>query len=117
MKSTFNLNTVFSYWELSYNFLLVQANEVHQKIPTTGVSEIPADSNSMSSEKTNGSHSATKDHLYLPGGSPVVPLYEKMSESQNVISSLSQKRGAYNLRNSIDTKSSYTDISLKTRKR
>lgn len=95
----------------------VQANEVHQKIPTTGVSEIPADSNSMSSEKTNGSHSATKDHPYLPGGSPVVPLYEKMSESQNVISSLSQKRGAYNLRNSIDTKSSYTDISLKTRKR
>lgn len=95
----------------------VQANEVHQKILTTGVSESPANSNNMSSEKTNGSRSATKDHLYLPGGSPVVPLCKKMSESQNVISSLSQKRGAYNLRNSTDTKSSYTDISLKTRKR
>ncbi|XP_057629134.1 centromere protein C [Chionomys nivalis] len=95
----------------------VQANEVHQKILTTDVSESPANSNNTSSEKTNGSRSATKDHLYLPGGSPVVPLYEKMSESQNVISSLSQKSGAYNLRNSIDTKSSYTDISLKTRKR
>ncbi|XP_038201532.1 centromere protein C [Arvicola amphibius] len=95
----------------------VQANEVHQKILTTGVSESPANSNNMSSEKTNGTHSATKDHLYLPGGSPVVSLYENMSESQNVISSLSQKRGAYNLRNSVDTKPSYTDISLKTRKR
>ncbi|XP_075799111.1 centromere protein C isoform X1 [Microtus pennsylvanicus] len=96
----------------------VQANEVHQKILTiSDVSESPANSNNMSSKKTNGSSSATKDHLYLPGCSPVVPLYEKMSESQNVISSLSQKRGAYNSRNSIDTKSSYTDISLKTRKR
>ncbi|XP_041527512.1 centromere protein C [Microtus oregoni] len=95
----------------------VQANKVHQKILTSDVSESPANSNNMSSKKTNGSHSATKYHLYLPGGSPVVPLYEKMSESQNVISSLSQKRGAYNSRNSIDTKSSYTDISLKTRKR
>ncbi|XP_050005790.1 centromere protein C isoform X2 [Alexandromys fortis] len=95
----------------------VQANEVHQKILTSDVSESPANSNNMSSKNTNGSRSATKDHLYLPGGSPVVPLYEKMSESQNVISSLSQKRGASNLRNSIDTKSSYTDISHKIRKR
>ncbi|KAM7326450.1 hypothetical protein ACRRTK_014928 [Alexandromys fortis] len=95
----------------------VQANEVHQKILTSDVSESPANSNNMSSKNTNGSLSATKDHLYLPGGSPVVPLYEKMSESQNVISSLSQKRGASNLRNSIDTKSSYTDISHNIRKR
>ncbi|XP_006983879.1 centromere protein C isoform X2 [Peromyscus maniculatus bairdii] len=95
----------------------VQANEVHPKIPATDVSKSTADSNNMSSKKTNGHHSATNADFVLPGGSPVVLLGAKASELQNVISSLSQKRVASVLRNSGDTKSSNTDISLKTRKR
>ncbi|XP_052591256.1 centromere protein C isoform X1 [Peromyscus californicus insignis] len=91
----------------------VQANEVHQKIPAKST----ADSNNMSSKKTNGHHSATNDDFVLSGGSPVVPLGAKTSKLQNVISSLGQKRVASVLRNSGDTKSSNTDISLKTRKR
>lgn len=71
----------------------------------------------MSSKKTNGHHSATNADFVLPGGSPVVLLGAKAFELQNVISSLSQKRVASVLRNSGDTKSSNTDISLKTRKR
>ncbi|XP_035317690.1 centromere protein C isoform X2 [Cricetulus griseus] len=96
----------------------VQANEVHQKIlATDNVSKSTVDSNSMSSEKTNGHHRATNDNFCLSRGSPVVLLDAKTSELQNVISSLGQRRVTSVLRNSVDKKSSNTDISLKTRKR
>lgn len=71
----------------------------------------------MSSEKTNGHHRATNDNFCLSRGSPVVLLDAKTSELQNVISSLGQRRVTSVLRNSVDKKSSNTDISLKTRKR
>ncbi|XP_051054043.1 centromere protein C [Phodopus roborovskii] len=91
----------------------VQANEVHQKIlATDNVSKSTVDSNNMSSQ-----HRATKDNFHLSGGSPVVLLDAKMSELQNITSSLGQRRVDSVLRNSVDTKSSNTDISLKSRKR
>ncbi|XP_040603220.1 centromere protein C isoform X1 [Mesocricetus auratus] len=95
-----------------------QANEGHQKILATDtVSKSTMDSNSMSSEKTNAHHRATNDNFYLSGGSPVVLLDARTTELQNGTSSLGQRRVSSNVRNSVDTKSSNTDISLKTRKR
>ncbi|XP_012917821.1 centromere protein C isoform X2 [Mustela nigripes] len=89
-----------------------QDHEVHQQILTAGIgSKSTPGSRKMSSKKLKDCHSEADKELHLPVGSPFVLLDAKASVSQNVISSIAQKK------NSVNTLSSSMEISLKTRKR
>ncbi|XP_032190345.1 centromere protein C isoform X1 [Mustela erminea] len=89
-----------------------QDHEVHQQILTAGIgSKSTPDSRKMSSKKLKDCHSEADKELHLPVGSPFVLLDAEASVSQNVISSIAQKK------NSVNTLSSSMEISLKTRKR
>lgn len=102
----------------SYNFLPGQDREVHQQILTAGIgSKSTPDSRKMSSKKLKDRHSEADKELHLPVGSPFVLLDAKASVSQNVISSIAQKKEVYASENSVNTLSSSMEISLKTRKR
>ncbi|XP_035582174.1 centromere protein C isoform X2 [Zalophus californianus] len=96
----------------------VQDHEVHQQILATDVgSKKTPDSRKMSSKKLKDHHSEADEKLYLSVGSPFVLLDAKASVSQNAIPSIAQKRETYTSENSVNTLSSSTEISLKTRKR
>lgn len=95
----------------------VQANGIHHTIlPTDVVSKSTPDSNRVSSEKTNGRHSAPDDDFYLSVGPLEVLSDAKTSVLQNVTSSVGQKR-ANSVLNSVDMQSSNTGVSVKIRKR
>uniref|UniRef100_A0A8C7BGN6 Centromere protein C n=1 Tax=Neovison vison TaxID=452646 RepID=A0A8C7BGN6_NEOVI len=95
-----------------------QDREVHQQILTAGIgSKSTPDSRKMSSKKLKDRHSEADKELHLPVGSPFVLLDAKASVSQNVISSIAQKKEVYASENSVNTLSSSMEISLKTRKR
>ncbi|XP_045387846.1 centromere protein C [Lemur catta] len=96
----------------------VQAHEVCQKNLATdvGSKNIPG-SKKTSSGKLNDHHSEDDEEFYLSVGSPSVPLEAKTSVSQNAIPFIAQKRETYTLENSVNTLSSSTEISLKTKKR
>ncbi|XP_025743246.1 centromere protein C isoform X3 [Callorhinus ursinus] len=96
----------------------VQDHEVHQQILATDVgSKKTPDSRKMSSKKLKDHPSEADEKLYLSVGSPFVLLDAKASVSQNAIPSIAQKRETYTSENSVNTLSSSTEISLKTRKR
>jgi len=96
----------------------VQDHEVHQQILATDVgSKNTPDSRKMSRKKLKDHHSEADEELYLSVGSPFVLLDAKASLSQNAITSIAQKRETYTSENSVNTLSSSTEISLKTRKR
>lgn len=100
-----------------YNFLLVQDHEVHQQILATDVgSKNTPDSRKMSSEKLKGHHGGVDEEFYLSVGSPFVLLDAKTCVSQSAVSS-AQNRKTYTSEKSVNTLSSSTEISLKTRKR
>lgn len=71
----------------------------------------------MSSKKRKDHHSEAHEELYLSVGSPFVLLDAKACISQNAIPSIAQKKETYTSENSVNTLSSSTEISFKTRKR
>ncbi|KAF6371525.1 centromere protein C [Rhinolophus ferrumequinum] len=98
----------------------VQAPEVHRKILATDVcSKNTPDSRKTSSKKLliKDHHNEADEEFYLSVGSPSVLLDAKTSVSQNAISSIARKVETYTFENSVNTLSSNTEISLKTKKR
>ncbi|XP_011232480.1 centromere protein C isoform X1 [Ailuropoda melanoleuca] len=96
----------------------VQGHEVHQQILATDVgSKNTPDLRRMSSKKRKDHHSEAHEELYLSVGSPFVLLDAKACISQNAIPSIAQKKETYTSENSVNTLSSSTEISFKTRKR
>ncbi|XP_043428508.1 centromere protein C isoform X1 [Prionailurus bengalensis] len=96
----------------------VQDHEVHQQILATDVgSKSTPDSRKMSSEKLKGHHGGVDEEFYLSVGSPFVLLDAKTCVSQSAVSSIAQNRKTYTSEKSVNTLSSSTEISLKTRKR
>lgn len=101
-----------------YNFLLVQDHEDHQQILATAIgSKNTPDSRKMSIEKLKDRHTEVDKEFYLSVGSPFVLLDAKICVSPNAISPIAQNRKMYTSENSVNTLSSSTKISLKTRKR
>uniref|UniRef100_A0A673SU73 Centromere protein C n=1 Tax=Suricata suricatta TaxID=37032 RepID=A0A673SU73_SURSU len=100
----------------------VQDNEDHQQILATDIgSKNTPDLRKMSSdkksEKLKDHHTEVDKEFYLSVGSPYVLLDAKTSLSQNAISSIVQNKKMHTSDYSINTLSSSTEISLKTRKR
>lgn len=96
----------------SYNFLLVQDHEVHQKILMTGIgSKNTPDLRKMSSEKLKDHHNGVDEEFYLSLGSPV------LSNAKPSVSTNAQKRETYTFENSVNMLPSNTEILLKTKKR
>ncbi|XP_077606109.1 centromere protein C isoform X2 [Crocuta crocuta] len=96
----------------------VQDHEDHQQILAAAIgSKNTPDSRKMSIEKLKDRHTEVDKEFYLSVGSPFVLLDAKICVSPNAISSIAQNRKMYTSENSVNTLSSSTEISLKTRKR
>ncbi|XP_036898047.1 centromere protein C isoform X5 [Sturnira hondurensis] len=96
----------------------VQTHEVHQKVLATDVgSKNTPNSRKLLGKKLKGHHIEADEEFYLSVGSPFVLLDANTSVLQNAVSPIGQKRDTYIFEDSINTLSSSTEISLKTRKR
>ncbi|XP_047654331.1 centromere protein C isoform X2 [Phacochoerus africanus] len=95
----------------------VQAHEVHHKILATEIhSEHTSDLRKMSGKKLKDHHKEADEEFYLSIGSPS-DLDAKASLLQKAVPSVAQKRETYTSENSVNTMSSSTESSRKTKKR
>uniref|UniRef100_A0A8D0QFI3 Centromere protein C n=1 Tax=Sus scrofa TaxID=9823 RepID=A0A8D0QFI3_PIG len=95
----------------------VQAHEVHHKILAPEVhSEHTSDLRKMSGKKLKDHHKEADEEFYLSIGSPS-DLDAKATLLQKAVPSVAQKRETYTSENSVNTMSSSTESSRKTKKR
>uniref|UniRef100_A0A8C3VR86 Centromere protein C n=1 Tax=Catagonus wagneri TaxID=51154 RepID=A0A8C3VR86_9CETA len=96
----------------------VQADDIHHKILAPEVhSKHTSDLRKMSSKKSRDHHSEADEEFYLSIGSPSDLLGAKTSVLQKAVPSVAQKRETYTSETSVNTMSSSTEISCKTKKR
>uniref|UniRef100_A0A4X1THL4 Centromere protein C n=1 Tax=Sus scrofa TaxID=9823 RepID=A0A4X1THL4_PIG len=94
----------------------VQAHEVHHKILAPEVhSEHTSDLRKMSGKKLKDHHKEADEEFYLSIGSPS-DLDAKATLLQKAVPSVAQKRETYTSENSVNTMSSSTESSRKTKK-